>query len=153
MNAMPKVVSIKARAAPPAGARHPPNRPRPWVLVIDSPKAYLLAAVLGVVALLVAGAMANDMLATPRGLACEASHAAATEQAPPSHAIDGGYGMSATWRGADPSAAAGSMTTLAPASLSRRWKSGEARMIVPAAARRRSTAASGSSSEVGRSLR
>src|ERR1700730_10187603 len=49
--------------------------------------------------------------------------------------------------------AVGWVTSLAPASLSRRWKSGEERMIVPAAARKRSTAASSRANEAGRSLR
>src|SRR6185312_8945533 len=55
--------------------------------------------------------------------------------------------------GAGSPEAVGSVTTWAPASLRRRWNSGEARMMVPAAARRRSTAASGSMNVVGRLFR
>jgi hypothetical protein len=42
-----------------------------------------------------------------------------------------------------------SLTTRAPTSFSSRWNSGDAMMIVPAAARRRSTASSGKTKVVG----
>ena len=45
--------------------------------------------------------------------------------------------------------AGGAATILVPTSLSNRWNSGESLMMVPAAARRRSTASGGSTKEVG----
>jgi hypothetical protein len=42
-----------------------------------------------------------------------------------------------------------SVTTFAPTSFSKRWNSGEAMMIVPAAARSRSTASGGRTNDVG----
>jgi hypothetical protein len=50
---------------------------------------------------------------------------------------------------AEPPAGGGCAKTLAPASFRRRWNSGDAMMIVPAAARRRSTASAGKTNDVG----
>ena len=47
----------------------------------------------------------------------------------------------------------GAVTILAPTSFSSRWKSGDAMMAFPAAARRRSTASSGRLKDVGSSFR
>jgi len=54
---------------------------------------------------------------------------------------------------AAPAPAEASGTIFAPKSLSRRWNSGDAMMIVPAAARRRSTASGGRTNDVGCSFR
>ena len=90
MNAMSKVVSIKAWAAPPARVLQRPARPRPRVFIVDSPKTYLVAAVLGVMALLVAGALASQFLSMPRALACEAP-VVASQQSPGPQATNGDF--------------------------------------------------------------
>src|SRR5207247_3611393 len=74
-------------------------------------------------------------------------------KAAPSHATAAATSIQCA-AGAVAGGAAGKSTTmLAPASLSSRWKSGESRMIFPAAARRRSTASGGNTKDVGRSFR
>ena len=47
-----------------------PTRPR--LFIIDRPGMYTLAAILGVLALITVGALANDLLSAPRHLACRA---------------------------------------------------------------------------------
>jgi hypothetical protein len=90
MSAVPRISSIHTRAASQTGVRHDPPRPRPRLYVIDSPKTCLLATFLGVIALLAMGAMADSLLKTSRGLACEAPPAATLQHEAPSHATDGG---------------------------------------------------------------
>ena len=79
MNAVSNVVSISARVAPPARPMKHAVRPGPLVFIIDSPRKYVLAAVLGATALVVAGALASDLLRVPRSLACEAPTVIPTE--------------------------------------------------------------------------
>ena len=73
MNVVSNVVSISARVAPPARSIKHATRPGPLVFIVDRPKTYVLAAVLGATALVLAGALASDLLRVPRSLACEAS--------------------------------------------------------------------------------
>ena len=90
MNTVSNVVTIKARAAAPARALGRPARPHPRVFIVDRPKTYLLAAVLGAMALLVAGALASELLTMPRDLACEAP-VAASQQSPGPQATNGDF--------------------------------------------------------------
>jgi hypothetical protein len=89
MNTVSNVVTIKARAAPARGLRRP-ARPHPRVFIVDKPKTYLLAAILGAMALLVAGALSSELLSMPRGLACEVP-AAASQQSPGLQATNGDF--------------------------------------------------------------
>ena len=73
------MVSISARVAPPARSIKHAARPGPLVFIVDRPKMYVLAAVLGATALVVAGALASDLLRMPRSLACEAPPVTPTE--------------------------------------------------------------------------
>ena len=79
MNAVSNVVSISARVAPPARPIKRAARPRPLVFIVDGPKTYVLAAVLGATALVVAGALASDLLRMPQSFACEAPSVSSKE--------------------------------------------------------------------------
>jgi len=57
--------------------------------VIDRPKTYLLAGVLGAVALLAVGAIADGMLRASRDQVCEAPPAATPQQEAPPPATGG----------------------------------------------------------------
>jgi len=72
VNAVSNVVSISARVARQARPIKHAVRPGPLVFMVDTPKTYVLAAVLGATALVAAGALASDLLRMPRSLACEA---------------------------------------------------------------------------------
>jgi hypothetical protein len=69
------VASFESRVAPAIDAA----RPRPVVFIVDRPKTVLLIAILAGIALVVAGALAYDLL-TPRGLVCEATPVAGLQQ-------------------------------------------------------------------------
>jgi hypothetical protein len=93
MSAVPQLSSIHTRVSGQTGVRQNPPRPRPRLYVIDRPKRYLVAAVLGAVALLAMGAMADSLLKASRGLACEAPPAGFPQHEAPSHATDSAVGM------------------------------------------------------------
>jgi len=92
MNVVSNAVSISARVAPPARSIKHATRPGPLVFIVDNPKTYVLAAVLGATALVLAGAVVSELLRMPRSLACEAPPVSSKEAShrdhmPPTHAV------------------------------------------------------------------
>jgi hypothetical protein len=90
MSAAPKVASLQERIATASGTLGPVGASRPWVLIVESPKPLLVAAVLVAAALLVTGAIAGHSLGTPAELACKAASSDAPGRAIPPGAADNG---------------------------------------------------------------